>query len=126
MRLPAGGVERQRRGRPGGPARPRGRVRPPRCAPLPKKPAPAAKASRSMCADAGEDKFNLTVKRGGAEEKYEGLSLSAAKGAQNVVETVNKDSKLVMLEEVRVAGVRHGRPRARPRQLRPQGGRGRR
>ncbi len=56
-------------------------------------------------ADAGEDKFNLTIKRGAVEEKYEGLSLSAAKGAQNAVETVNKASKLVMLEEMKVAGV---------------------
>jgi len=56
-------------------------------------------------ADAGEDKFNLTVKRGAVEEKYEGLSLSAAKGALNAVETVNKASKLVTLEDVRVAHV---------------------
>lgn len=54
--------------------------------------------------DAGDDKFNLTIKRGGAEEKYEGLSLSTAKGAQNAVEVVNRQSKLVMLEELKVAG----------------------
>jgi len=55
-------------------------------------------------ADAGDDKFNLTVRRGAVEEKYEGVSLSAAKGAQNVVDTVNKQSKLVMLEDLKVAG----------------------
>jgi uncharacterized protein len=55
-------------------------------------------------ADAGDDKFNLTVRRGSVEEKYEGVSLSSAKGAQNVVDTVNKQSKLVMLEDLKVAG----------------------
>ena len=55
-------------------------------------------------ADAGDDKFNLTVRRGAIEEKYEGVSLSSAKTAQNVVETVNKQSKLVTLEELKVAG----------------------
>ncbi len=56
-------------------------------------------------ADGAEGTFNLTVKRGAVEEKYDGLSLSTAKGAQNAVETVNKASKLVMLEEVKVTGV---------------------
>ncbi|MBP7687977.1 MAG: phage tail sheath family protein, partial [Thermoflexales bacterium] len=56
-------------------------------------------------ADAGDDKFNLTVRRGAVEEKFEGLSMSAAKGAQNAVETVNKQSKLVMLEDLKVAGL---------------------
>ena len=68
------------------------------------KPAPAPKASRLDVADAGDDKFNLTIRRGAVEEKYEGVSLSGAKSAQNVVETVNKQSKLVMLEELKVAG----------------------
>jgi uncharacterized protein len=54
--------------------------------------------------DAGDDKFNFTVRRGSTEEKFEGLSMSAAKGAQNAVETVNKQSKLILLEEVKVAG----------------------
>ena len=56
-------------------------------------------------ADAGDDKFNLTVRRGATEEKYEGLSMSGAKGAQNAVETVNRQSKLVMLEDLKVAGL---------------------
>ena len=55
-------------------------------------------------ADAGDDKFTLTVRRGATEEKFEGLSMSTAKGAQNAVDVVNKQSKLVMLEEVKVAG----------------------
>lgn len=54
--------------------------------------------------DAGDDKFTLTVRRGATEEKFEGLSMSTAKGAQNAVDVVNKQSKLVMLEEVKVAG----------------------
>ena len=55
--------------------------------------------------DGGEGTFNLTVKKGAAEEKYDGLSFSTAKGAQNAVETVNKASKLVQLEELKLAGV---------------------
>ena len=45
--------------------------------------------------DIPEDQFNLTVRRGGAEEKFENLSFSKAKGARNVVDVVNKESKLV-------------------------------
>jgi len=53
--------------------------------------------------DAGDDGFNLTVKGGGSEEKYEGLTLS--KGAKNALDVVNKQSKLITLEEVKVAGL---------------------
>ncbi len=102
MRLPTGGTE--------APANP--------AAELPAKAAGAPPTLRALAreagasgdgitlevADAGDDKFNLTVRRGAAEEKYEGVSLSSAKGAQNVVDTVNKQSKLVMLEDLKVAG----------------------
>jgi phage tail sheath protein FI len=104
LRLPSGGGEEA----PAGPA-----------AALPAKAAGAPTTLRALAkesgagaegitveiSDAGDDKFNLTVRRGATEEKYEGLSLSTARGAQNAVETVNKASKLVTLEEMRVAGV---------------------
>jgi hypothetical protein len=53
--------------------------------------------------DGPDDSFNLTVKRGGTEEKFEGLTM--ARGAKNAIEVVNKQSTLVTLEEVRVTGV---------------------
>jgi phage tail sheath protein FI len=53
--------------------------------------------------DAPEDTFNLTVKKGTAEEKFEGLTM--ARGAKNALEVVNKTSTLITLEEVRVAGI---------------------
>src|SRR5258706_15731533 len=102
MRLPTGGPDAS-----GGPA-----------ASLPAKAAGAPATLRAVAresgagaegitlevSDAGDDKFNLTVRRGAVEEKYEGVSLSGAKSAQNVVETVNKASKLVMLEALKPAG----------------------
>ena len=101
MRLPSGEAE--------GPAKP--------MAALPAKAAGAPATLRAAAreeggegitlevGDAGDDKFNLTVRRGATEEKFEGLSMSSAKGAQNAVETVNRQSKLVMLEEMKVAGL---------------------
>jgi phage tail sheath protein FI len=50
-----------------------------------------------------DDSFNLTVKGGGAEEKYEGLVFG--RGAKNAFDVVNKQSTLVQLEEVKVAGL---------------------
>jgi len=50
-----------------------------------------------------EDTFNLTVKKGTAEEKFEGLTM--ARGAKNALEVVNKQSTLITLEEVRVTGL---------------------
>jgi phage tail sheath protein FI len=52
---------------------------------------------------AEDDSFNITVKGGGAEEKYEGLGFG--KGAKNAFDVVNKGSKLVTLEELKVAGL---------------------
>ena len=54
-------------------------------------------------ADGPDDTFNLTVKKGTTEEKFEGLTL--ARGAKNALEVVNKTSTLITLEEVRVAGL---------------------
>jgi phage tail sheath protein FI len=49
-----------------------------------------------------EDSFNLTIKSGLNEEKYEGLTFG--RGAKNVFEAT-KASKLATLEEVRVSGL---------------------
>ncbi len=46
-----------------------------------------------------EDQFNLIVRRGATEEVFDNLSFSKAKGARNVVEVVNKQSKLIQLAE---------------------------
>ncbi|MGD9932233.1 MAG: phage tail sheath family protein [Dehalococcoidia bacterium] len=48
-----------------------------------------------------DDSFNLTIKAGTEEEKYEGLTFG--RGPKNVVEAT-KGSKLATIEEVRVAG----------------------
>ena len=45
--------------------------------------------------DVSEDQFNLIVRRGTTEEVFGNLSFSKAKAARNVVEVVNKESKLV-------------------------------
>lgn len=49
--------------------------------------------------DVAEDQFNLTVRRGSTEEVFENLSFSKARGARNVLDVVNKQSKLVQLAE---------------------------
>ncbi len=49
--------------------------------------------------DIGEDLFNLKVSRGSTEEVFENLTFSKAKGARNVVEVVNKESKLIRVAE---------------------------
>lgn len=53
--------------------------------------------------DAPEDSFNVTVRQGPTEEKFEGLSM--ARGPKNILEVVNKQSTLVVMEEVRVTGL---------------------
>jgi phage tail sheath protein FI len=47
--------------------------------------------------DAPEDQFNLLVRRGGTEEKFENLSFGKGKAVRNVVEVVNKESKLIQV-----------------------------
>ncbi len=54
-------------------------------------------------ADGPDDTFTLTVKKGTDEEKFEGLTM--ARGAKNALEVVNKQSKLITLEEVATKGV---------------------
>jgi len=50
-----------------------------------------------------DDSFTITVKGGGTEEKFEGLTLG--RGAKNALDVVNKQSTLIQLEEVKVAGL---------------------
>ncbi len=53
--------------------------------------------------EGADDTFDVTVRRGSSEEKFEGLTMS--RGARNVFEVVNKQSTLVTLEEVKVSGL---------------------
>lgn len=46
-----------------------------------------------------DDQFNLIVRRGDTEEKFENLTLRRGKNARNVLEVVNKESKLVRVAE---------------------------
>jgi phage tail sheath protein FI len=46
-----------------------------------------------------EDQFNLIVRRGSTEEVFENLSFSKARAARNVVDVVNKESKLIRVAE---------------------------
>lgn len=46
-----------------------------------------------------DESFTIVVRKGDTEEKYEGLSMS--RGAKNAVETVNRQSQVVQLEEIR-------------------------
>jgi phage tail sheath protein FI len=65
--------------------------------------AEGAKISIEVVKPSGEDvsegQFNLIVRRGSTEEVFENLSFSKAKGARNVVDVVNKQSKLVRVAE---------------------------
>jgi len=49
--------------------------------------------------DVPEDQFNLIVHRGTTEETFENLTFSKARGARNVVDVVNKESKLIRVAE---------------------------
>jgi len=46
-----------------------------------------------------EDQFNVIVRRGKTEEKFDNLSLRKGKSARNVVDIINKESKLVHVAE---------------------------
>jgi len=48
---------------------------------------------------ASDDQFNLTITRGTAKEVFENVTLRKGRGARNVVDVVNKESKLVKLAE---------------------------
>ncbi len=67
-------------------------------------PKPGAPEGVSVDVAAGDDdSFTITVKGGGTEEKFEGLTLG--KGAKNAFDVVNKTSTLVQLEELKVTGL---------------------
>jgi uncharacterized protein len=67
-------------------------------------PKPGAPDNVSVNVTAGDDdSFNITVRSGTTEEKFEGLTLS--KGPKNALDVVNKTSTLVQLEELKVAGL---------------------
>jgi phage tail sheath protein FI len=70
---------------------------------LPKGTGAAAEGISIEVSDAGDDSFTLTIKGGGAEEKFEGLTFG--RGAKNAFDVVNKQSTLVTLEEVKIAGL---------------------
>jgi hypothetical protein len=53
---------------------------------------------------AGEGQFDVTIKVGDQSETFSGLGFSKAKGAKNVVETVNAKSKLVALQDLEAPG----------------------
>ncbi len=48
---------------------------------------------------APEDQFNLTIRRGSTEETFENLTLRKGKTVRNVIDVVNKESKLVRIAE---------------------------
>ncbi len=81
---------------------------------LPSKASGGTSTVRALARDSGAptsvevteaegDAFNITVRRGGTEEKFEGLTMG--RGPKNAFEVVNKQSQLVTLEELRVSGL---------------------
>jgi uncharacterized protein len=64
---------------------------------------PAAEGTSVEVSDGPDDTFNVTVRRGLTEEKFEGLTMG--RGAKSAVEVVNRQSTLVTLEEVRIPGI---------------------
>jgi phage tail sheath protein FI len=50
-------------------------------------------------ADSPEDQFTLIVRRGGTQEAYENVTLKKTRGVRNVVDAINKESKLVHIAE---------------------------
>jgi phage tail sheath protein FI len=54
---------------------------------------------RAAEAGAPEDQFTVVVKRGAAEEQFPNVTLGKGRNTRNVVEVVNKESKLVKVAE---------------------------
>ena len=52
--------------------------------------------------EGNDDHFTVVIRTEGAEETFENVSLSHARTARNVVETINRESRLVRVAE------RHG------------------
>jgi len=46
-----------------------------------------------------EDQFTLVARRSGTEETFENVTLRRGRGLRNVVETVNRESRLIRIEE---------------------------
>jgi phage tail sheath protein FI len=59
----------------------------------------SVEVTRPAGEDVPEDQFNLVVRSGTTEEVFENLTFSKAKGARNVVDVVNKQSKLIQVAE---------------------------
>ncbi len=51
-----------------------------------------------------EDEFTLIAKKGDTEERFENVTFRGGRGAKNVVDIVNKESKLVRLAEKEMTG----------------------
>jgi phage tail sheath protein FI len=68
----------------------------------------------SDASSGAEDQFKLTAQGpGGVKEEFDNLTLSKAKGSRNAVEVVNKESKLVKLQEIEsAAAIADRRPAA--------------
>ena len=59
----------------------------------------SVEVAKPSAEDASDDLFTLNVKCGGKEETFENLTFKKGKGARNVVEVVNKESKFVQVVE---------------------------
>jgi phage tail sheath protein FI len=59
----------------------------------------SVEVGKPSAADAPEDQFNLIIRRGTTEELFENLSFSKGKGIRNVLDVVNKQSKLIRVAE---------------------------
>lgn len=53
---------------------------------------------------AADDQFTVVVKDGNTEERFENVTLRKGRGARNVVDTLNADSKLVRVAEIEQPG----------------------
>ena len=59
----------------------------------------SVEVSKSTGEDVPEDQFNFKIKAGSKEETFENLTFRKGKGVRNVMEVVNKESKLVKVAE---------------------------
>lgn len=59
----------------------------------------SVEVSKPAGEDVPEDQFNLKIKCGTKDETFENLTFKKGKGTRNVVEVVNKESKLVKVAE---------------------------
>ena len=71
-----------------------------------KEPGEAVKVTVSPSTEEGatEDQFDVAIKVGDQTETFTGLTFSKAKGAKAAVETINAESKLVMVEDLGAPG----------------------